>query len=58
MPTDFTEGIVLDPFMGSGTTGVVSLRLGRKFIGIDLNEGYVKMAADRMESFTRANEGG
>lgn len=34
--------IVLDPFAGSGTTGEVALKLGRKFIGIELNASYVK----------------
>lgn len=42
-------GVVLDPFMGSGTTGVVALSLGRKFIGIDLSEEYVSMARKRLE---------
>lgn len=41
-------GVVLDPFMGSGTTGVVSIKHGRKFIGIDLNESYCKMAGRRL----------
>lgn len=43
--------IVLDPWMGSGTTGVASLQLGRKFIGIDLIEEYVDAAYDRLTSF-------
>ena len=37
-------GIVLDPFMGSGTTAIVAKRLGRNFIGIELNPKYVKIA--------------
>ena len=37
-------GIVLDPFIGSGTTAVVAKELDRKFIGIELNGEYVKMA--------------
>lgn len=41
-------GIVLDPFMGSGTTAVVAQRLGRQFIGIDLNEEYIKIAKKRI----------
>ena len=41
-------GLVLDPFMGSGTTGVVARRLGRGFIGIDINPDYCNMAADRI----------
>jgi DNA modification methylase len=39
---------VLDPFCGSGTTGAVALLLGQNFIGIELNEKYVKMSLDRM----------
>lgn len=37
---------VLDPFMGSGTTGEVALRMGRRFIGIELNEKYVREIAE------------
>ena len=39
---------VLDPFSGSGTTGVVALRHGRSFIGIELNPEYVEMARTRI----------
>lgn len=41
-------GTVLDPFAGSGTTGVVAKRLGRNFIGCEINPDYAKMAADRI----------
>ena len=41
-------GIVLDIFMGSGTTGVVAKKLGRNYIGIELNEKYVSMAKKRI----------
>ena len=41
--------VVLDPFMGSGTTGLAALDLGRKFIGIELNEEYFKMSDKRLE---------
>lgn len=40
--------IVLDPFMGSGTVGVVCRRLGREFTGIDVNPEYVKLAEKRI----------
>lgn len=38
---------VLDPFSGSGTTGVVSMNYGRKYIGCELNEEYIKLSEDR-----------
>jgi DNA modification methylase len=41
-------GIVLDPFMGSGTTGYVSEKLQRNWIGIELNQLYAKMAEKRI----------
>lgn len=40
-------GIVLDPFMGSGTTGKVAERLGRKWLGIELNPEYIKQSEKR-----------
>lgn len=40
--------VVLDPFMGSGTSGVVSVRAGRQFIGIELSEDYFAMANERV----------
>ena len=39
---------ILDPFMGSGTTGVACVKLGRKFIGIELNEQYFDIACERI----------
>ena len=42
-------GVVLDPFFGSGTTGAVSKRLGREFIGIDLNARYLEKAKERID---------
>jgi len=41
-------GTVLDPFMGSGTTGIACKKLGRNFIGIDLNPEYVEIAHNRL----------
>ena len=40
--------VVLDPFMGSGTTGVAALELNRKFIGFEISEDYVKIANKRI----------
>jgi DNA modification methylase len=42
--------LVLDPFMGVGSTGVASLELGRRFVGIELDEGYVAAARRRLEA--------
>lgn len=42
------NGIVLDPFIGSGTTAVVAQRLGRKYVGIDSNPEYCEMAQSRL----------
>ncbi len=41
--------IVLDPFFGSGTTGYVAQRLGRKWIGIETNKKYINAAKDRLK---------
>ena len=42
-------GVVLDTFFGSGTTGAVAKRLGRQYIGIDLNPEYCKIAQKRID---------
>ena len=43
---------ILDPFCGSGTTGVAALRFGRKFIGIDISEEYLEISKKRLEKVT------
>ncbi len=43
--------IVLDPFMGSGTTAIAATMLGRNFVGIDVSEKYIEMAKDRLRHF-------
>ena len=47
---DFTNSgeIIFDPFMGSGTTGVACVKMGRKFIGIELDEKYFEIACKRI----------
>jgi len=47
-------GVVLDPFCGTGTTGLAALSLGRQFIGIELNPAFAALAAERL---SRANGG-
>ena len=40
--------MVLDPFMGSGTTGLIARRLNRNFIGIELEKGFFKISEERI----------
>ncbi len=47
-----TGGVVLDPFVGSGTTAIVARELGRRFIGIELNPEYADMARHRVGQTT------
>jgi len=42
------SALVLDPFMGSGTTGVACVKTGRRFIGIEIDEGYCRIAQKRI----------
>ena len=44
------DGAVLDPFMGSGTTGVACMNLGRKFIGIEIEPKYFDIACERIKA--------
>lgn len=44
------NGVTFDPFMGSGTTGVACVKLGRKFIGIELEPKYFDIACKRIEN--------
>jgi DNA modification methylase len=44
------QGVILDPFMGSGTTGVACVRLGRKFIGIEIEPKYFEIACKRIQA--------
>jgi len=46
------DGIVVDPFMGSGTAGVAAKKCDRKFVGCDISEDYVNDAMERIESTT------
>lgn len=46
-------GLILDPFMGSGTTGVACVRTGRKFIGIEIEPKYFEIAVRRIDAECR-----
>jgi adenine-specific DNA-methyltransferase len=49
-----TDGIVLDTFMGSGTTAVAAVRTGRKFIGFETDREYVEITNKRLDNETEA----
>jgi DNA modification methylase len=51
-----TRGIILDPFMGSGTTGVACMNLNRKFIGIEIEPKYFDIACRRIEQAQRQRD--
>ena len=51
-------GVVLDPFFGSGTTGAVAKRLGREYIGIDINPEYCAIAEKRIDEVIPQSENG
>lgn len=48
--------VILDPFVGSGTTCVAAKRLGRKYIGFEINEKYYKIAKDRLQGWNQKGE--
>jgi len=50
------NGIVLDPFFGAGTTGLVALKQNKNFIGIELNPEYINLAEERLKPFTKNKE--
>jgi site-specific DNA-methyltransferase (adenine-specific) len=52
-----TGGIVLDPFMGSGTTGVAAKRLDFGFVGIEMTEEYFNIAKSRIEGVKEGDDG-
>jgi len=45
---EYEAGIILDPFMGSGTTALVAQKLGRNYLGIEINPEYIKIAEKRL----------
>lgn len=50
-----TNGIILDPFMGSGSLGIAALNTGREYIGIEIDEGYYKIAQQRIQEHGTQN---
>ena len=48
--------VVVDPFLGSGTTALAALKLGRKFLGIERSEEYVRLAESRIAVLLKETE--
>ena len=48
----YKDDIVLDPFMGSGTTAIAALKSERQYIGYDVDAEYVKLAEKRLKELT------
>ena len=51
----FTNDIVIDPFMGSGTTAIAAIKNNRNFIGYEINEEYINLANNRIEKLKEKN---
>ena len=51
----FTNDIVLDTFMGSGTTAIAAIKNNRNFVGYEINEEYINLANNRIEKFKEKN---
>ena len=49
------NALILDPFMGSGTTGVAAVRLKRRFVGIDVEKQYFELAEKRIRNSLKKN---
>lgn len=51
------DGVILDPFMGSGSTGVACINTGRNFIGIELDKQYFEIAQERINKAITQKQG-
>lgn len=49
-PAEPVPAMILDPFSGSGTTGIAAMRRGRNFVGVEINESYAEMSQERIGS--------
>jgi site-specific DNA-methyltransferase (adenine-specific) len=54
----FKDDVVLDPFVGSGTTCLAALKINRFYVGYDLNEEYIRLAQKRIEKYIHISANG
>lgn len=54
----WTDGVVVDPFMGSGSTAIAAIKQKKKFVGIELNRTYFDIACERIEAKLKENGNG
>lgn len=47
----FKDDVILDPFIGSGTTGLAALKCNRRFVGYEISEEYLNLANNRINAF-------
>jgi DNA modification methylase len=52
----FKQKTIADPFMGTGTTGVAAVQMGRRFIGVEINNKYFDIACKRIEDAQRQQQ--
>ncbi|MDB5490828.1 MAG: Modification methylase, partial [Micavibrio sp.] len=57
MASSVPGDVVLDPFFGTGTTGAVAKKLDRRYIGIERESDYIRVAEDRLRKITRLGDG-
>jgi site-specific DNA-methyltransferase (adenine-specific) len=57
LATSRPDDLVLDPFSGSGTTGLAAARLGRRYVGIEMDQEYLDLAIRRFEALAPTREG-
>ncbi len=54
----FADDLVLDPFMGSGQTALAALKAGRRYVGYELDAGYIELACRRIRDYAPVEEAG
>ncbi len=51
----FSNDVILDPFMGSGTTAIAALKSGRRFVGYEIDSEYIELSDKRIKHWKKEN---